>query len=174
MLTKAEYDRLVNAANGDRQLCLIMETIAGTGIRVSELKYFTVETVKAGNVGIRNKGKKRMVLVSGKLRKRLIDFARERGITSGAIFINRKGKPIDRSVIWDRMKKLCNTAKVVPTKVFPHNLRKLFARGFYKVMKDIVKLADVLGHSSIDTSRIYLLETGKEHLRIIERMGFVV
>ena len=154
-LTKSEYMKLLAAAEDNKKLRMIMETISGTGIRVSELKYFTVEAAKLGEVHIRLKGKARVILISGKLRKKLIDYAKSEGISGGIIFRNRKGEAMDRSVIWSMMKKLCEVSGVAATKVFPHNLRKLFARCFYKIEKDIAKLADVLGHSSIDTTRIY-------------------
>ncbi len=173
-LTKSEYIKLLDAAGSDRKLKTIMETICGTGIRVSELQYFTVEAVSSGEVRIRNKGKSRVVLVSGKLRKIIADYAKFAGIKTGIIFRNRKGEAIDRSVIWALMKKLCEKAGVAASKVFPHNLRKLFARCFYKIEKDIAKLADILGHSSIDTTRIYIMTSGQEHRKIIERLGLVV
>jgi len=162
-LSKSEYLRLLDAAKGQTQLRLIMQTICATGIRVSELCWFTVECVRAGETHIDCKGKHRIVLIPGKLRKRLLEFARIRGITSGAIFRNLKGTPMNRTCIWAQMKALCCKANVSPSKVFPHNLRKLFARTFYKLEKDIAKLADILGHSSIDTTRIYIMTTGTEH-----------
>lgn len=173
-LTKSEYMKLLKAANGDKKLHLIMETICGTGIRVSELQYFTVESISLGEVHIRNKGKSRIILVPGKLRRKLIDYAHFSGINSGIIFRNKMGKAMDRSVIWAQMKKLCEKADVTTSKVCPHNLRKLFARCFYETEKDIAKLADILGHSSIETTRIYIMSSGKEHRRIIELLGLVV
>lgn len=173
-LTKSEYIKLLDAAGSDRKLRTIMETICGTGIRVSELQFFTVEAVSSGEVHIRNKGKSRVVLVSGKLRKIIANYAKSSGIKTGIIFRNRKGEAIDRSVVWALMKKLCEKAGVAASKVFPHNLRKLFARCFYKIEKDIAKLADILGHSSIDTTRIYIMTSGQEHRRIIEQLGLVV
>lgn len=172
-LTKAEYLRLLDAAGADKRLRTIMETICGTGIRVSELQYFTVESVSLGEVRIRNKGKSRIVLVSGKLRKKIIDYAKSAGIKDGIIFRNKKGDAMDRCVIWALMKKLCKKAGVLVSKVFPHNLRKLFARRFYEIEKDIAKLADILGHSSIDTTRIYIMSSGVEHRRIIDQLGLV-
>ena len=173
-LTKDEYMRLLKAAENQPQLCLIMKTICGTGIRVSELQYFTVEAVHRGEVTIRCKGKTRTVLLPNQLKKLLLQWARENKISEGAIFITRNGKPVNRSNIWAQMKKLCEKAGVKHTKVFPHNLRKLFARTFYGLEKDIAKLADILGHSSIDTTRIYIMTTGSEHRRKIEKLGLVV
>lgn len=173
-LTKAEYMRLLNAAQNRPQLRLILETICGTGIRVSELQFFTMEAVKYGEITVNCKSKTRTILLPGKLRKMLLDYARKRGIRSGAIFITRNGNPLNRSNIWAQMKSLCEAAGVKASKVFPHNLRKLFARTFYGIEKDIAKLADILGHSSIDTTRIYIMTTGTEHRRKIERLGLVV
>lgn len=173
-LTRAEYLRLLEAAAGRPQLRLLLETICGTGIRVSELKYFTAETVKNGQIEIRCKGKIRTILIPGKLQKRLLDYAKKNGIRSGALFLGRDGQPLSRSCIWGRMKRLCAAARVQACKVFPHNLRKLFARAFYAIEKDIAKLADVLGHSSINTTRIYIMTTGLEHRRQLERLGLVV
>ncbi len=173
-LTRAEYMKLLTAAEGNKKLHMIMETICGTGIRVSELKFFTLEAVDVGEVHIRLKGKARVILISGKLRKKLLDYAKSEDINDGIIFRNTKGEAMDRSVIWSLMKRLCEAAGVAATKVFPHNLRKLFARCFYKIEKDIAKLADILGHSSIDTTRIYIMTSGREHRRIINRLDLVV
>jgi len=173
-LTKAEYLRLLEASKHQEQLNLVIQTICGTGIRVSELKFFTVEAIRHGEVTVRCKSKTRTVLVPGKLKKLLVNYAKKQGIRRGAIFVTRNGNPLDRSNIWARMKRLCAAAKVNPSKVFPHNLRKLFARTFYGIEKDIAKLADILGHSSIDTTRIYIMTTGIEHRRKIERLGLVV
>lgn len=173
-LTKAEYLRLVDAARGQIQINLIMQTISGTGIRISELKYFTVESIQQGEVVVRCKSKTRVILIPGKLRKRLLDFAKKQGIKKGNVFITRTGKPLDRSNIWSKMKRLCESAGVKATKVFPHNLRKLFARTFYRIEKDIAKLADILGHGSIETTRIYIMTTGTEHRRKIESLGLVI
>lgn len=173
-LTKAEYLRLLEAAKGRPQLHLILETICGTGIRVSELRFFTAEAVKRGEIRVSCKSKTRTILLPGKLRKLLLDYAKKNGIRSGVIFIARNGKPLDRSNIWTQMKSLCELAGVKASKVFPHNLRKLFARTFYGIEKDIAKLADILGHSSIDTTRIYIMTTGSEHRRKMERLGLVV
>lgn len=173
-LTKAEYMRLLDASKKNEQLNLVIQTICGTGIRVSELRYFTVEAIQHGEVTVDCKSKTRTILVPGKLKNILLNYAKKHGITTGSIFITRTGKPLNRSNIWSAMKKLCETAGVKPSKVFPHNLRKLFARTFYGIEKDIAKLADILGHSSINTTRIYIMTTGIEHLRKIERLGLVI
>lgn len=173
-LTKAEYMRLLEASKQQEQLNLVLQTICGTGIRVSELKYFTVEEVRRGNVTVRCKNKSRLILLPGKLKELLLKFAQKKGICSGCIFVTRNGKPLDRSNIWAQMKKLCEKAGVAATKVFPHNLRKLFARTFYSVEKDIAKLADILGHGSIETTRIYIMTTCMEHLSRMEQLGLVV
>ena len=173
-LTKSEYLRLLEAAEKRPQLKLIMETICSTGIRVSELKYFTVEDVSKGEIIVNCKNKTRTILVPGKLRKLLLEYSRKKGICSGIIFVTRNGKPLNRSNIWTQMKQLCEEADVKPSKVFPHNLRKLFARTFYGIEKDIAKLADILGHSSINTTRIYIMTTGTEHLKKIESLGLIV
>lgn len=156
-LTKAEYLRLVNAArkNGNERLNLVLQTICGTGIRVSELEFITVEAAQRGEATVSCKGKTRSVFLVKELRKKLLGYARARGIRTGCIFITRTGKPISRTNIWREMKGLCQQANVNPNKVFPHNLRHLFARVFYGIEKDIAKLADILGHSSINTTRIY-------------------
>lgn len=172
-LSKEEYMKLLKAASGKVQVQLVMQTICSTGIRVSELRYFTVEAVTRGEVQIECKGKIRTILIPGKLRKYLLNYARKEKIAAGVIFLNRRGKPLSRSTIWAQMKQLCKSAGVKPGKVFPHNLRKLFARTFYGIEKDIAKLADVLGHSSIDTTRIYIMTTGAEHRRKIEKLGLV-
>ncbi len=173
-LTKAEYLRLLAASKKNEQLNLVLQTICGTGIRVSELRYFTVEAVRQGEVTVDCKSKTRTILVPGKLKNILLNYTKRRGITAGAIFVTRTGKPLNRSNIWSAMKKLCEAAGVKPSKVFPHNLRKLFARTFYCIEKDIAKLADILGHSSINTTRIYIMSTGVEHRRKIDRLGLVV
>ena len=173
-LTKAEYMRLLDASKHQEQLNLVIQTICSTGIRVSELKYFTLEAMRQGEVSVRCKSKTRTILVPGKLKKLLLNYAKKNNISRGTIFITRNGKPLDRSNIWAQTKRLCKTAGVNPSKVFPHNLRKLFARTFYGIEKDIAKLADILGHSSIDTTRIYIMTTGTEHRRKIERLGLVV
>ena len=173
-LTKSEYLRLLAASKKNEQLNLLLQTICGTGIRVSELRYFTVEAIRYGEVTVDCKGKTRTILVPGKLKNILSNYAKKHGITAGAIFVTRTGKPLNRSNIWSAMKKLCEAADVKPSKVFPHNLRKLFARTFYGIEKDIAKLADILGHSSINTTRIYIMTTGIEHRRKIDRLGLVV
>ena len=173
-LTKAEYLRLLAASKKNEQLNLLLQTICATGIRVSELRYFTVEAVRCGEITVACKSKTRTILVPGKLKNILLNYAKRQGITTGAVFITRTGKPLNRSNIWSAMKKLCAAAGVKPGKVFPHNLRKLFARTFYALEKDIAKLADILGHSSINTTRIYIMSTGSEHRRRIERLGLVV
>ena len=173
-LTKEEYLRLLKAAERHPQLKLVMETICGTGIRVSELRFFTVDAVRRGKIQISCKSKIRTILIPGKLRKMLLDYGKHQGIREGVIFRTKSGRPLSRSYIWAQMKKLCPDAGVMDSKVFPHNLRKLFAQIFYKVAKDIVKLADVLGHSSINTTRIYIMTTGEEHRRQLERLGLVV
>ena len=173
-LSKSEYLRLLEASKKNEQLNLVIQTICGTGIRVSELQYFTVEAIRAGQVTVACKNKTRTILVPGKLRKLLINYVKRKQITTGTIFITRSGAPLNRSNIWSAMKKLCEAAGVKASKVFPHNLRKLFARTFYGIEKDIAKLADILGHSSINTTRIYIMTTGTEHLRRIERLGLVI
>ena len=173
-LTKAEYERLLKAAEKNEQLWLVMQTICSTGIRVSELKFFTVEAVGHGEIVVNCKAKTRTILIPGKLRKLLLDYARKQKIRSSVIFLTGRGKPLDRKTIWAQMKGLCKAAGVNSSKVFPHNLRKLFARTFYGMEKDIAKLADILGHSSIDTTRIYIMTTGIEHRRKIEQLGLVV
>lgn len=174
-LSRAEYQRLLETAreNGSVRLALLLETVCATGIRVSEVKYITVEAVSRRRADISLKGKIRTILLPGKLCKKLKDYARKRRIVSGEIFVTRNGKGISRRQIWQEMKNLCGKAGVSPTKVFPHNLRHLFARIFYQSCRDIVKLADVLGHSSIETTRIYLISTGESHARQMERLGLV-
>lgn len=172
-LTREEYRRLLKAAEGDERLHLVMQAICSTGIRVSELRFFTVEAAMRGEVVVRCKGKTRTILLPGKLCRRLTAYAERHGIAAGTIFLKRGGQPLDRKTVWAQMKALCRAAGVDGRKVFPHNLRKLFARAFYAVEKDIAKLADVLGHSSIDTTRIYIISTGTEHRRKIERLGLV-
>ena len=175
-LTKAEYMRLVNTAkhNGNKRLNLILQTICGTGIRVSELQYITVESVRNGEAIVSCKAKTRSVFIVKELKKKLLRYAAEQGIKSGCIFITRTGKPLNRTNIWREMKNLCKQANVNPNKVFPHNLRHLFARVFYGIEKDIAKLADILGHSSINTTRIYIISTGTEHRKRMENMRLVI
>ena len=175
-LTKTEYMRLVHTAKqkGNERLNLLIQTICGTGIRVSELQYITVETVKCGEAVVSLKGKTRSVFIVRELQKKLLRYAAEQKITTGAIFITRSGKPMSRTNIWREMKSLCEQAGVNPQKVFPHNLRHLFARTFYGIEKDIAKLADILGHSSINTTRIYIITTGNEHRQRMENMRLII
>lgn len=175
-LTKAEYTRLVNAAKqkGNARLNLILQTICGTGIRVSELQFITVEAIKNGEAIVSLKGKTRSVFIVKELRKKLLRYIAEQKIRSGSIFITRTGKPMSRTNIWREMKNLCAQANVNPKKVFPHNLRHLFARTFYGIEKDIAKLADILGHSSINTTRIYIISTGTEHRKRMEHMRLII
>lgn len=175
-LTKAEYIRLVNAAKqkGNERLNLILQTICGTGIRVSELQFITIDAVKNGEAVVSLKGKTRSVFLVKELRKKLLRYAAEHGIKSGCIFITRTGKTMSRTNIWREMKNLCIQAGVNPDKVFPHNLRHLFARTFYGIEKDIAKLADIMGHSSINTTRIYIITTGNEHRRRMENLRLII
>lgn len=174
-LDRSAYARLVRAAEaqGRHRLALVMETICGTGIRVSEVRYITVEAAKAGRAEISLKGKIRTILIPAKLCRKLLKYAQQQKIASGEIFLTGSGKSLSRTQIWAEMKGLCRAAGVEASKVFPHNLRHLFATAFYRACKDIVKLADVLGHSSIETTRLYLLTTGVEHQRQLERLGLV-
>lgn len=175
-LTKAQYMRLCRAAekNHNERLSLIIQTICGTGIRVSELQYITVEAVKKGETTVSCKAKARSVFIVKELQKKLLRYAAEQNIKSGMIFVTRTGKMISRTNIWREMKALCNEAGVNPKKVFPHNLRHLFARVFYSMEKDIAKLADILGHSSINTTRIYIISTGTEHRHRMENMQLII
>ena len=175
VLTRADYDRLLETAHslGRERLALLMETICATGIRVSEVRYITVEAAQRGRAEISMKGKIRVILIPGKLARKLLKYARKHKTVSGEIFLTGNGKPLSRRQIWAEMKALCAHAGVEPSKVFPHALRHLFARAFYKSFKDIAKLADLLSHSSIETTRIYLLNTGEEHARQLERLGLV-
>jgi len=175
-LTQEEYARLIYAADqkDNERLSLILQTICATGIRVSELKFITVEAVDMGRAEVSNKGKRRIVFLPGKLCRLLRKYVQKQKITAGAVFVTRNGRPMDRSNIWREMKRLCKSAEVEPGKVFPHNLRHLFARTFYSIEKDLSRLADILGHSSISTTRIYTAESGKVHQKQIERMGLVI
>lgn len=175
-ITQREYERLVNAAlkRGDERLALIIETLASTGIRISELQYITVEILKSGMADIYNKGKARRILLPTKLQEILKAFAKKNNIKKGVIFRTKSNKPIHRSNVWKMMKGICKEARVNQRKVFPHNMRHLFARIFYSMKKDIVKLADVLGHSSMETTRIYIKSTGKEHKRQLDKMKLVI
>ena len=174
-LTRQEYERLLAAARarGQERLALLMEAICATGIRVSEVRYITVEAAQRGRTEISLKGKIRTILLPGKLCRKLLKYARKQKIASGEIFLTRNEKGISRRQIWAEMKALCDKAGVAPSKVFPHNLRHLFARTFYRVCRDVAKLADVLGHSSIETTRIYLISTGTEHAGTLARLGLV-
>ena len=175
-LTKAEYARLCRTAERkhNERLCLILQTICGTGIRVSELQFITVEAVRKGEATVSLKGKTRSIFIVRDLQKKLIRYISEQKITTGAVFITRTGKPMSRTNIWREMKNLCLEAEVDPEKVFPHNLRHLFARVFYGIEKDIAKLADILGHSSIETTRIYIVSSGSEHRKLMETMRLVI
>ena len=174
-LTKSEYERLLSATKEkhNRRLCLLMQTICSTGIRVSELRFITVEAINLGKTEINCKGKCRTVFLPTILCKMLKNYAREQKIKSGAVFISKNGNPLDRSNIWSEMKKLCKAANVSEQKVFPHNLRHLFARTYYTLQKDIVRLADILGHCSVNTTRIYTMETGEIHRKQIQRLGLL-
>lgn len=175
-LTKGDYVRLLETADTLRKnrLALLIETICATGIRVSEVRYITMEAVRAGYADVALKGKIRTILLPAKLCRKLQKYARKQKIASGEIFITRTGKGVSRRQIWAEMKALCKKAGVAASKVFPHNLRHLFARTFYRACRDVAKLADVLGHSSIETTRIYLISTGKEHTRQLERLGLIL
>ncbi len=173
-LTKDEYLRLVAAAEQkSKRLSLVLQTLCGLGMRVSELSYITVEAVECGEAVVSCKGKTRVIFIVSSLRKKLLKYAKKEGISQGVIFITRSGNPLDRSNIWREMKMICKDACVRETKVFPHNLRHLFARTYYTMEKDIAKLADVLGHSNINTTRIYIVTSGAEHLRQLEKMRLI-
>ena len=174
-LSKSEYERLLNAAKDKKneRLYYLMQTICSSGIRVSELSAITIEAVKNRRATINCKGKMRVVILPKDLCKLLTEYAKGQKITSGPVFITRTGKPLDRSTIWKMMKALCESAGVDRDKVFPHNLRHLFARTYYSIQKDIVRLADILGHSSINTTRIYTMETGDVHRRQIQKLGLL-
>ena len=174
-LTKNEYDRLLQAAKQkkNKRLYLLMQTICSTGIRVSEVRHITVEAVSCGVAEINCKGKRRQVFLPKQLCKILKQYIKEQKIKSGAVFVTKNGNPLDRSNIWSDMKKLCKAANVSEKKVFPHNLRHLFARTYYSLQKDIVRLADILGHSSVNTTRIYTMESGKIHCKQIQKLGLL-
>lgn len=175
-LTKQEYERLVRTAEqkGQGRLSLILETICATGIRISELPEITVSSVKKGTAEIFCKGKARQILIPGKLKKKLMYYISKKKLKSGPVFQTSNGNPVDRSNIWKEMKALCQMAGVKEEKVFPHNLRHLFAKSFYQIEKDIAKLADILGHSSIETTRIYIRASVNEHRRQLEATGLVL
>lgn len=175
-LSREEFERLVRTAEarGRQRLARAIETLAATGIRVSELRFITVESLEAREVTIRNKGKLRTILLTADLSRKLKDYCRRAGIRQGEIFVTRSGRSLARTQLWAEMKRLCKAAGVEPTKVFPHNFRHLFAVVHYRLHRDVVKLADLLGHSSVNTTRIYLIDTGDEHLRQLEAMRMVI
>ncbi len=174
-LTKAEYERLLTAAKNKKneRLYYLMQTIGSTGLRISELKYVTVEAVKIGQAIINCKGKIRQVFLPKQLCKMLKTYIKQQKIKSGSVFITRSGKNLDRHAIWKMLKDLCESANVARSKVFPHNFRHLFAKTFYSLQKDIVRLADILGHSSIETTRIYTMESGTEHIKLLQKLGLL-
>ena len=167
--------RLLETAQGlgRERLALLMEAMCATGIRVSEVRYITVEAARLGRAEIALKGKIRTILLPGKLCRKLLKYAKKQNTGSGEIFLTRSGRGLSRRQIWAEMKAICAKAGVAPTKVFPHNLRHLFARTFYRVCRDVVQLADVLGHSSVETTRIYLASTGVEYVRRMDRLGLI-
>ena len=175
-LTKAEYMRLLNAARakGNPRLYWLMQTLASTGIRVSELRFVSVESLHSGRAVVDCKGKQRVIMIPQKLREKLLAYCEKAGVKSGPVFVTRNGKPLNRSNIWKELQGLCAAAHVDARKVFPHNFRHLFAVSFYRAEKDIAKLADLLGHASINTTRIYIMESGAEHERRMEKLGLVV
>jgi len=175
-LSRGEYSRLIKAAREKRdyRLELILQTICSTGIRVSELQFITLEAVKRGEALVTCKSKTRSVFLVSELCRRLLRYAAKLGIRAGSIFVTRSGRPLDRSNIWRQMKQLCARCRVDPRKVFPHNLRHLFARTFYAMEKDIAKLADILGHANINTTRIYMISTGYEHRQRMEKMRLIL
>ena len=175
-LSYKEYERMAHTAEqrGDTRLSLLVQTLCALGLRVSELKAITVESLTSGEATIQNKGKLRTILIPHALAKKLADYCERRGIVSGSVFVTRTGKPLDRSNIWKMLKKLAEAAKVLAKKVFPHNLRHLFARTHYARFKDIVRLADILGHSSIDTTRIYTARSGKEERRQLGQLRLIL
>lgn len=175
-LSRDEYIRLVKAAEAaeNRRLSLLIQTICATGIRVSELRFITVEAARTGRAEVDNKGKRRTVFLPDKLRGLLLKYAGQQKRTAGPVFVTRTGRPLDRSNIWRDMKVLCESAGVAPGKVFPHNLRHLFARTYYQLEKDLSRLADLLGHTNVNTTRIYTIESGAVHVRQLARMGLVI
>ena len=174
-LTKQDFKKLVKTAQelGRTRLAMILQTLCGTGMRVSEIQFVTVTAVKKGQVTVYNKGKERIILIQRSLQTRLLAYIRKNGIQCGKVFCTAKGKAINRSYIWREMKKLCDRAGVAKTKVFPHNLRALFAKTYYTMFKDIAKLADLLGHSSIETTRIYIKTSGSKHRKELEKLGLL-
>ncbi len=174
-LSKPEYERLLAAAinRKNKRLYYLMQTVASTGLRVSEIQYVTCEAVKKGQAVINCKGKIRQIFLPKKLCKMLLSYIKERNIKSGSVFVTKTGKPLDRSHIWKMLKSLCEAAGVSRDKVFPHNFRHLFARTFYSLQKDIVRLADILGHSNIETTRIYTMESGAEHRKLLQKLGLL-
>ena len=175
-LTKAEYERLLKAAKSknNQRLYYLMQTICSSGLRVSELKYVTTDAVRCGQATINCKGKMRIVMLPKQLCKMLKDYIKENNIKSGPVFVSKNGKPLDRSNIWSDMKKLCEYAGVSKDKVFPHNLRHLFARTYYSLQKDVVRLADILGHSNVNTTRIYTMSTGETHRQQLQKLGLLL
>ena len=175
-LTKAEYERLVKAAKekGNERLFYLIQTICATGIRVSELKHITVEALNNRQAQINCKGKMRIIILTKQLCKMLKEYTKKNNIKSGPVFVSKNGRPLDRSNIWSDMKKLCESAGVSQNKVFPHNLRHLFARTFYSIEKDIVRLADILGHSSVETTRIYTIETSDVHRMQMQKLKLLL
>lgn len=173
-LTKNDYKKLLYAAKDDARMHLIIETLCSTGMRVSELQYITVENFEDGQINVYNKGKERIIFLPQKLIRKMKEYIREKQIKKGRIFITRSGKSIDRIAIWREMKKLCVKAGVAKSKVFPHNLRHLFAKTYYSMKKDLSRLADILGHVSIDTTRIYVMDDSRQHFCDIERMELVI
>ena len=174
-LTKAEYERLLQAAikRKNERLYLLIQTICSTGIRVSEVRYITVKAVNQGVAEINCKGKYRQVFLPKQLCQILKKYVHKQKIKSGSVFITKNGNPLDRSNIWSDMKKLCKAANVSERKVYPHNLRHLFARTYYGLQKDIVRLADILGHSNVNTTKIYTMETGEVHRAQIQKLGLL-
>ena len=175
-LSYKEYERMARTAEqrGDTRLSLLVQTLCALGLRVSELKAVTVESLERGEATIENKGKLRTILIPVPLAKKLTAYCAERGIVSGSVFVTRTGKPLDRSNVWKMLKKLAEAARVAAKKVFPHNLRHLFARTHYAKFKDIVRLADILGHSSIETTRIYTARSGQEERRQLGQLRLVL
>ena len=176
ILSAGDYERLIHAAKSrnDECLALLMQTLGSTGIRVSELKFITVAAVRDGKAEVTNKSKTRIVFIIKALKNLLLAYTKKRGIISGCIFITKNGKPLDRSNIWRKIKKLSESAKIEKSKLFTHNFRKMFALRFYNKSKDISKLADILGHSNINTTRLYIMENGDKHLKIIESLKLVI